>query len=99
MSTNRHMGSKFDSFLEEEGLLEEAEAVTIKRVIAFELEKIMKEKKLSKSKMASIIQTSRSQFDRLLDPSNTSVTLNTIVKASRAIGKRINISLTLASAR
>ncbi len=94
MNANKHMGSTFDSFLEEEGLLEEAEAIAIKRIIAFELEKVMAEKKMNKTKMAEIIHTSRSQFDRLLDPSNTSVTLNTIVKASHAIGKRIKISLT-----
>ncbi|MBA2654649.1 MAG: XRE family transcriptional regulator [Gammaproteobacteria bacterium] len=91
--SNKHKGSTFDSFLEKEGLLEEAEAVAIKRVIVFELEKMMKKEHLSKVELAKRIHTSRSQLDRLLDPLNTSVTLTTIVKAAHAIGKKIKLTI------
>ena len=74
---NKHKGSNFDDFLEEEGLLEETEAVTIKRVIAFELEKTIKAKHVSKSKLALRMHTSRSALDRVFDPDNTSITLKT----------------------
>lgn len=91
--SNKHKGSTFDSFLEEEALLEEAEAVAIKKVIVFELEKMMKKEHLSKVELAKRIHTSRSQLDRLLDPLNTSVTLTTIVKAAHAVGKKIRLSI------
>ena len=91
--TNKHKGSSFDSFLKNEDLLEEAEAVAIKRVIAFELEKSMKNKHINKSKMATKMQTSRSALDRLLDPENTSITLITLVKAAYALNKKINVSI------
>lgn len=93
MAANKHKGSTFDSFLEEEGLLENAEAVAIKRVIAFELEKTMKKKHVSKTKMAEKMGTSRSALDRLLDPSNISVTLNTLAKAAHAMGKKLHVSI------
>lgn len=90
--TNKHKGSTFDSFLEEEGLLEETEAVAIKRVIAFQLEQMMREMNLSKSAMASKMRTSRSALERLLDPINTSITLYTLVKAARVVGKKLKFS-------
>jgi antitoxin HicB len=90
---NKSRGSTFDSFLEEETLLEEIEALAIKRVIVFELKKIMEQEHLTKSEMARRIHTSRSQLDRLLDPLNTSVTLATIIKASHAIGKKFKLSI------
>lgn len=90
---NKHKGSTFDNFLEEEGLLEDAEAIAIKRVIAYELEQTMKKEHLSKSEMAIRMHTSRSALERLLDPLNTSITLNTIVKAAYVLGKRIQLSL------
>jgi antitoxin HicB len=91
MSTNTHKGSTFDSFLEEEGLLENAEAIAIKRVIAFELKKIMKKEHVTKTKMAEKMYTSRSGLDRLLDPSNTSISLNTLVKVAHILGKKLQI--------
>jgi predicted XRE-type DNA-binding protein len=92
MTINKYKGSTLDSFLEEEGLLEDAEAVAIKRVIAYELEKRMKKAHLSKTEIAEKMGTSRSALDRLLDPSNTSVTLNTLVKAAHFIGKKLHVS-------
>lgn len=87
-----HVGSSFDEFLAEEGLLSEATAV--KRVIAYQLSQFMEENKLSKSAMARRMRTSRSALDRLLDSSNPSVTLQTMDRAARALGKKLRIELT-----
>jgi predicted XRE-type DNA-binding protein len=86
-----HSGSTFDSFLEEEGIREEVEAVAIKRVLAWQLEQAMEEQQKTKQAMARQLHTSRSQLDRLLDPNNVSVTLDTITRAARALGKRVII--------
>jgi antitoxin HicB len=86
-----HSGSTFDNFLEEEGIREEVEAVAIKRVLAWQLEQAMQEQQKTKQAMAKQLHTSRSQLDRLLDPSNVSVTLDTITRAARALGKRVII--------
>jgi DNA-binding Xre family transcriptional regulator len=90
---NKHIGSNFDDFLEEEGILAEAEAVAIKRVIAFQVEQMMKEQNLSKTEMSRRMKTSRAALDRLLDPANQAVTLQTLDRAARALGKRLQISL------
>jgi predicted XRE-type DNA-binding protein len=89
----KHKGSTLDSFLEEEGILESTEAVAIKRVIAYELEKKMKKDHLNKSEMAEKMHTSRSALDRLLDPTNTSITLSTLAKAAHVIGKKLQVLL------
>jgi len=86
-----HSGSSFDSFLEQEGIREEVEAVAIKRVLAWELEQAMQKQQKTKKAMARQLRTSRSQLDRLLDPRNVSVTLDTITRAARAVGKRVVI--------
>jgi antitoxin HicB len=86
-----HTGSPFDSFLEEEGIREEVEAVAIKRVLAWQLEQAMQEQQKTKQTMAKQLHTSRSQLDRLLDPRNVSVTLDTITRAARVLGKRLII--------
>jgi len=86
-----HNGSTLDSFLEEEGIREEVEAVAIKRVLAWQLEKAMKEQQKTKRLMARELNTSRSQLDRLLDPRNVSVTIDSITRAARALGKRVII--------
>ncbi len=90
---NRHIGSSFDDFLEEEGLLAEAEAVAAKRVIAFQIREMMEEQQLTKVELARRMQTSRSALDRLLDPANPSVTLLTLERAARALGKQLRIEL------
>ena len=84
-------GSTFDSFLEQEGIREEVEAVAIKRVLAWQLEQAMLEQQKTKQAMARQLHTSRSQLDRLLDPRNVSVTLDTITRAAKALGKRVII--------
>jgi len=89
---NEHLGSNFDDFLQQEGLLAEVEATAIKRVIAFQISELMKEHNLSKTAMAKQMQTSRSAIDRLLDPQNESVTLQTLERAALVLGKRLQIN-------
>ena len=91
---NKHIGNNFDDFLEEEGLLAETESVAIKRVIAFQVAHLMKTNKISKVAMARQMNTSRSALDRLLDPQNTSITLQTMERAAHVMGKRLRIDLT-----
>lgn len=86
-----HLGSNFDDFLIEEGLLAEVEAVAIKRVIAYQVAELMKEKNLTKTAMAERMETSRAALERLLDPANESVTLQTLERAAMALGKRLRI--------
>jgi len=88
---NKYIGSNFDDFLEEEGLLAETEAIAIKRVIACQVAELMKSQNMSKVAMAKKMKTSRSALDRFLDPENKSVTLQTLERAAHAIGKRLRI--------
>jgi predicted XRE-type DNA-binding protein len=90
---NQHIGSTLDDFLAEEDLLAEAEAVAIKRVVAFQLRQRMTEQQLTKAELARRMGTSRSALDRLLDPDNASVTLLTLERAAKALGQRIRIEL------
>jgi antitoxin HicB len=92
-SVARHTGSTFDSFLEEEGIREEVEAVAVKRVIAWQLAEAMRKKKKTKRALAKELNTSRSQLDRLLDPVNVAVSLQTITRAAKALGKRVTIRI------
>lgn len=92
-----HTGSSFDSFLEEEGIREEVEALAIKRVIAWEFEQAMQRQQKTKLEMARALRTSRSQLDRLLDPANTAVSLATVARAAEVLGKRMDIRLVAAS--
>jgi antitoxin HicB len=87
------IGSNFDDFLTEEVLLEEAEAVAVKRVLAFQIQELMEAQNLSKAEMARRMRTSRAALERLLDPENRSVTLNTMDKAARSLGKRLQLVL------
>jgi antitoxin HicB len=90
---DKYIGSNFDDFLEEESILVEAEALSVKRVIAYQVEQMMKEQNLTKTEMSRRMKTSRAALDRLLDPSNRSVTLQTLEQAAQALGKRLQISL------
>lgn len=89
----KNIGSDFDDFLEDEGMLEEATAMAVKRVIAFQLAEKMAEESISKTEMAKRMETSRSALERLLDPENPSVTLQTLQSAAQALGGRLNIEL------
>lgn len=89
----KHHGSSFDSFLEDQGLFHEVEAIAIKKYFAAMVEKKMKDESISKSKMAELMHTSRSAVNRLLDPSNDSITLKTMENAAKVIGKKIRLEL------
>ncbi|MBF0417460.1 MAG: XRE family transcriptional regulator [Magnetococcales bacterium] len=91
--TNPHIGSDFDAFLIDEGLLAEVEAVAVKRVFAFQVARMMEEQNLSKSEMARRMKTSRAALDRLLDPENRSITLRTMEGAAAAMGARLHVEL------
>jgi hypothetical protein len=90
---NPHIGSDFDDFLAEEGILPEVEIAAAKRVLAFQLLQAMEQDHLSKSALAEKMHTSRTAVDRLLDPENLSVTLQTLGRAAQAFGKRLHIEL------
>lgn len=78
---NKLIGSDFDDFLAEEGLLEQAETVAVKRVIAYQVEQLIKQQNLSKTEMSRRMKTSRTALERFLDPANQSVTLQTLDRA------------------
>ena len=91
MDNNPYSGSNFDDFLAEEGILEEVSTKAQKRLLALQIEDIMIEANLTKVELAAKMQTSRSQLDRLLDPDNTSITLDSLDRLARAVGKRLKI--------
>ena len=96
MSNNTEAGKTgplFEDFLKEQGTYEETTERAIKRVIAFQLESAMKDQGISKVAMAERLDTSRSQLDRLLDPDNGNVTLATLAKAAKAVGRSIRLEL------
>lgn len=93
MSKRTHRGSDFRDFLKEQGVLEEVEARALKQVISLQFEKLRKQNALTKAEMAARMKTSRAAVDRLLDASNTSVTLTTLGKAARALGRKVKIEL------
>jgi antitoxin HicB len=88
-----HLGSSFENFLREEGTLEATTNHAIKRVLARQLRQLMAEQELSKSELARRMHTSRPALDRLLDPDNDSVTLNTLQKAAKAVGRELRLEL------
>ena len=92
MIDKKYIGSNFDDFLNEEGVLQETEAIAIKRVIAYALEKKMLEDNMSVNRLAKELSTSRTAISRILDPQNTSITLNTIEKIAKYLGKKVILS-------
>ncbi|MBI2432998.1 MAG: XRE family transcriptional regulator [Candidatus Hydrogenedentes bacterium] len=90
---NKHIGSSFDDYLAEEGILEECEAQALKEILAMQVEKAMQSEGLTKTAMATRMRTSRPALDRLLDDKNTSVTLHTLQRAAAALGKRVRLEL------
>jgi len=90
---NAHVGSTFESWLDEKGLREEVTAAAIKSVIAEQIAAAMKERGLSKSRMAELMHTSRAQLDRLLDPDNSGTTLETLMRAAKAVGRELRLEL------
>jgi len=90
---NPHRGSDFREFLAQDGLLEEVEARALKRAIALQLQRALKESAMTKSEMASRMHTSRAVVDRLLDSENTSLTIVTLGKAAQALGRKVRVDL------
>jgi antitoxin HicB len=93
MTKNAHIGSSFSDFLKEEGLFEEVTAHAVKRVLAWQIEQAMKEQGITKVEMAKRMKTSRAQLDRLLDPENDKVQLDTMQRAAAAIGRKLHMEL------
>src|SRR5690606_32771247 len=90
---NRHRGSSLADFLEQEGVLPEFQARAIKEVIAWQLAEAMKERGLSKAALARLMRTSRTQVDRVLDPANGNVTIETLQRAAELVGRRLQLEL------
>lgn len=91
MNKNKHFGSNFDDFLKEEGLFDDASAIAVKRVIAWQIDKAMKAKGVNKSTLAKRMQTSRTVVDRILDATDTGLTLDTMTRAATALGFRVKV--------
>ena len=90
--SKKNMGSGIDDFLKKENIFNEAQAQAIKEVVAWQLAKAMKKKKVSKARMAVLLKTSRSQVDRILDPKRD-ITLSSLQRAAALIGQRVVIEL------
>jgi antitoxin HicB len=90
--SKKHMGSSIDDFMKEEGIFEEAQANAIKEVVAWQLARAMKKKKISKNRMAALLKTSRTQVDRLLN-ARDDITLSSLQRAAAVVGRRVSIEL------
>lgn len=90
--SDKHMGSSIDEFLQEEGILDEAQTQAIKEVVAWQLAEAMKKQRISKARMATLLKTSRTQVDRILDPTND-ITLSSLQRAAAIVGRRVTIQL------
>jgi len=90
---NPHIGSSFESWLDEAGIREEVTAAAIKAVIAAQLAEEMQKKHITKKKMAELMQTSRAQLDRLLDPDNGGATIESLQRAARIVGRELRVEL------
>ena len=90
--SKQHMGSSIDDFLKEEGIFEEAQVQAVNEVVAWQLAEAMKKKNISKNRMATLLKTSRTQVDRILDPKND-ITLGSLQRAAAMVGRRLTISL------
>jgi antitoxin HicB len=90
---NPHIGSSFESWLEDAGIREEVTATAIKAVIARQLASEMKKKKITKQRMAELMKTSRAQVDRLLDPDNGSATIESLQRAAKIVGRELRLQL------
>jgi antitoxin HicB len=90
---NKHIGSSLEEFLKDEGVLQKTRAVALKETLAWQVQQAMEKDKISKVEMARRMNTSRAALDRLLDPGNASVTLQTLSRAAHAIGRELRIEL------
>jgi len=90
--SKKHHGSSLDDFLKTEGVFEETQALAIKEVVVWQLTEAMQQRSLTKTQLASMLKTSRSQVDRLLDPTRD-VTLSTLQRAAALVGRKVQIEL------
>jgi antitoxin HicB len=90
--SKKNLGSSIDDFLKKENIFEETQAQAVKEVVAWQLAKAMKNKKISKARMAVLLKTSRSQVDRILDP-KCDITLSSLQRAAALVGQRVVIEL------
>ena len=90
--SKKHIGSSLDSFLKDEGTFDKAQALAIKEVVVWQLMEAMEKQALSKTRLAVMLKTSRSQVDRLLDPTRD-VTLSTLQRAAALVGRKVQIEL------
>ncbi|MCA1659605.1 MAG: helix-turn-helix domain-containing protein [Verrucomicrobiaceae bacterium] len=90
---NKHRGSSFRGFLQEDGILEEVEAAALKRALALKVADLMEKRDLNRTTMAVQMRTSRAAINRILDPENTSVTLTTLSKVAKSLGRKLKIDL------
>lgn len=88
---NKHIGSNFDDFLSEQGLVEEVSAAALKRVIAWQIAEVMKAQRITKKTLAERMHTSRTAVDRALDQNDAGMTLATLASAARALGQRVEV--------
>ena len=93
MTKKKHHGTSFESFLAKDGRIEEVSLAATKKVIAAQIAEAMKTKGLTKTAMAAEMATTRAQLDRLLDPGNDGVTLATLKRAAKALGKTLRLEL------
>ena len=93
MPKNPHRGSSLDSFLEQEGTPGAFQAQAIKEVIAWQLTEAMRDRKLSKTRLAELMHTSRTQINRMLDPNDGNVTIETLQRAAALVGRRVQVEL------
>lgn len=90
---NKHMGEPFEDWLKEQGIYDSVQTASVKRVLAQQVAQAMMNLNITKTEMARRMETSRPQLDRLLDPGNNSVTLDTMRKAAQALGRQLRIDL------
>ena len=91
MCKNIHSGSNFTDFLTKEGIRPEVEALALKRVVALELQQILEQEQVTKTQLAARMKTSRASLDRILDPTNPSLTVTSLGKAAAALGRKIEL--------
>jgi len=93
MTKHKHEGPSLNSFLKEEGIADELHAVVEAEAIAWQLERAMKKQKISKKKLAELMDTSRSQIDRILDPTSNNVTIATLKRVAKIVGRELKVEL------
>jgi antitoxin HicB len=93
MTSTKHRGPTLNAFLEEEGLKDELSAIVAKERIAFQLQQAMKKKRITKVKLAELMDTSRTQVDRILDPTSGNITIETLQRVARIVGRELRVEL------